>query len=85
MNQGKIVEYIDQGDLVSALCLEDDGQRLHLLTLTNREVNLAAKRAVFISKGMMNIRKPRAELLGGLKQAEERRAQLEEKIEVKEL
>jgi exoribonuclease-2 len=85
MNQGKIVEYIDQGDFVSALCLEDDGHRLHLLTLTNREVNLAAKRAVFISKGTVNTRKPRAELLSGLKQAEERRAQLEVMIEVKEL
>jgi exoribonuclease-2 len=85
MHQGKIVEYIDQGDFVSALCLEDGGQRLHLLTLTNREVNLAAKRAVFISKGTMNTRKPRAELLARLKQAEERRAQLEQEIDVKEL
>ena len=85
MNQGKIVEYIDQGNFVSALCIEDDGQRLHLLTLTNREVNLSSKRAVFISKGSVNTRKSRAELLSWLKQAEERRARLEEKIQVKEL
>ncbi|MEJ2724371.1 MAG: hypothetical protein P8175_06955 [Deltaproteobacteria bacterium] len=85
MNQGKIVEYIDQGGFMSALCLEDDGQRLHLLTPSNREVNLSPKRAVFISKGSVNTRKPRAELLGWLKQAEERRNRLEKKIQVKEL
>ena len=85
MNQGKIVEYIDQGNFVSALCLQDDGQRFHLLTLSNREVNLSRKRAVLISKGTLNARKSRLESLSLLKQAEERRTELQEKIQVKEL
>ena len=63
MNQGKIVEYIDHGDFIIALCLQDDGTRLHLLTPTNREMNLSPKRAILISKASFNAQVPREEIL----------------------
>ncbi|MBW1767017.1 MAG: RNB domain-containing ribonuclease [Deltaproteobacteria bacterium] len=85
MNQGKIIEYIDQGSFICALCLRDKGNRLHLLTLSNREVNLTSKRALLISGTSVNTLIPREELLNRVKQAEELRNRLKEKIQVKEL
>ncbi|HBF42782.1 MAG TPA: hypothetical protein DDW42_03980 [Desulfobacteraceae bacterium] len=85
MNQGKIVEYIDQGRLVCAVCLQDKGNRLHLLTSLNREVNLSAKRAVIISESAVKTLKPREELLENLRQTEETRIRIKGQINVKEL
>ena len=85
MNQGKIVEYMDHGDFIIALCLQDDGSRLHLLTPTNREMNLSPKRAILISNASINAQSPREELLRKLKKAEEVRNRLKEQVDVREL
>lgn len=85
MHQGKIIEYIDRGDFNIALCIQDEGTRLHLLTPASREVNLPPKRALLVSKAALNTQAPRAELLQRLKQAEEVRNRLKEKVDVKEL
>ena len=85
MYQGKIIEYIDRGDFCMALCLQDEVTRLHLLTPTNREVNLPPKRALLVSGAPVSTQAPRAELLQTLKKAEETRAALKEKVDVKEL
>ena len=85
MHQGKIIEYIDRGDFNIALCMQDEVSRLHLLTPTNREVNLPAKRALLVSKTACNTQAPRAELLQNLKKADEARNRLKEEVHVKEL
>jgi exoribonuclease-2 len=85
MNQGKIVEYIEEGNVIGSLCLHDDGTRLHLLTPSNREMNLSPKRALLISGGPISLLSPREELLSRLKKAEERRIQLQREVQVKEL
>ena len=85
MNQGKIVEYIDQGRFVCTLCLQDKGNKLHLLTASNREVNLSPKRAVLISEPTINTKRPRMALLERLKQTEEIRKKLKSQVNVKEL
>ena len=85
MNQGKIVEYIDHGNFIIALCLQDDGTRLHLLTPTNREMNLSPKRAIVISKASFSVQGPREEILRKLKKAEEERNKLREQVQVQEL
>jgi len=85
MNLGKVVEYIDHGDFIIALCLQDDGTRLHLLTPTNREMNLSPKRAILISNSSINVQSPREELLRKLKKAEEGRNKLKEQVHVQEL
>ena len=85
MNQGRIIEYIDQSRFVCTLCLEDKGNRLHLLTPLNREVNLSPKRAILISDSTVDTMRPREELLEMLKQAQENRIGLKGQIDVKEL
>jgi exoribonuclease-2 len=85
MYQGKIVEYIDQGSFICTLCLQDKGNRLHLLTPLNREVNLSPKRAFLISDRGVNVLGPREELLISLKRIEDRRHHLQKKVKTKEL
>ena len=85
MNQGKIVEYIDHGEFIIAICLQDEGSRLHLLTPTNREMNLSPKRALLISNSSIGVQSPRDELLRKLKKAEEGRNRLKQEINVREL
>ncbi|MBW2016318.1 MAG: RNB domain-containing ribonuclease [Deltaproteobacteria bacterium] len=82
MYEGRIIEYIDQGNFICALCLQDKGNRLHLLTPTNREVNLPPKRAMLVSSEILGVDHSREGLLGKLKQAEEARIRLKEKIDV---
>jgi exoribonuclease-2 len=85
MNQGKIVEYIEAGNIVTAVCLLDDGNRLHLLTPSNREVNLPPKRALLISGAPLNTHTSREDLLGRLKAVIERRIRLQQQVRVGEL
>jgi len=85
MNEGRIVEYIDQGKFICALCLQDRGKRLHLLTPSNREINLPPKRAILISDPAIDIGKPREELLEMLHRAEEIRSRLKREVNVEEL
>jgi len=85
MNQGKFIEYIDQGRFVCTICLQDKGSRLHLLTPTNREVNLSHKRALLVSSTPIDIERPREELLETLKDTEEIRKRLKGQIDAAEL
>ena len=85
MTQGKIVEYIDEGRFICAICLQDKGGRLHLLTPSNREVNLSPKRTILISDPTLDISLPRDDLLERLKQIEETRIRLKEQIDVEGL
>ncbi len=85
MHEGKIIEYIDHGSFICTLCLADKGNRLHLLTPTNRELNLPVKRAALISQKAVNTTRPRGDLLSLLKQTEVQRMDLQAQIEVEEL
>lgn len=86
MNQGKTVEYIDQGKFVCALCLEDRGGKLHVLTPSNREANLSPKRVLLVSKKpLIDPSRPREQMLTRLRQAEERRNRLTDEVHVREL
>lgn len=85
MYQGKIIEFIEQGKFISTLCLEDRGNRLHLLTSTNRELNLSPKRALLVSSSTIDPLRPREELLERLRKTESTREALREKINIREL
>jgi exoribonuclease-2 len=85
MTQGKIVEYIDEGRFVCTICLQDKGGRLHLLTPSNRQVNLSPKRTILISDPTLDVSLPRDGLLERLKQIEETRVRLKGQIDVEGL
>ena len=86
MNQGKTVEYIDQGRFICALCLEDRAGKLHVLTPSNREANLSPKRVLLISNTpLIDPAQPRDEVLTRLRQAEEHRNRLKDEVHVRDL
>lgn len=85
MYEGQIIEYIDQGKFICTLCLQDRGNRLHLLTAYNREVNLSHKRTLLVSSRSIDPARPREELLDILKQTEDTRDRLKQEIDVKYL
>ena len=70
MNQGKIIEYIDQGKIACTLCLQDRNNKLHLLSPSNREINLSPKRTLLVSGPTIDALRPREELLERLKKTE---------------
>lgn len=85
MNQGRIVEYIEAGNIVGAVCLSEDGNKLHLLTPSNREVNLPPKRALLISGSALNTQTTREDLLQHLKGVIEKRNRLSEQVQVRDV
>ncbi len=85
MNEGKIIEYMDHGKFVCAICLQDKGRSLHLLNASNREVNLSPKRVICASESSVNISLPREDLIERLRQTEKDRIRLSAGIDVKEL
>ncbi len=85
MGQGRIIEYIEQGKFVCSLCLQDRGSKFHLLTSSNREVNISPKRALLISDTVIDTSRPREELLEHLRKAETTRNELKDQVNVKEL
>ncbi len=85
MYEGEIIEYIEQGKFICSVCLVDKGNRLHLLTSLNREVNLSPKRAILISRATIDISRSREELLEMLKETEAVRNRLKAEVNVEEL
>lgn len=85
MYEGKLIEHIEQGKFICTLCLQDKGNKLHLLTSSNRELNLSTKRAFLVSEQTLNTAKPREELLQDLREAEKTRERLRDQVDVKEL
>jgi exoribonuclease-2 len=85
MYQGKIIEYIDESHLLCTICFQEKGERLYLLTPSNREVTLAPKRILLMSGSGFNPSETREGLLSRLREAEARRKDLKTRIRVEEL
>jgi len=85
MAEGKIIEYIDQREIVLSVCLKDRGNRLQLLTLSNHEVSISPKRALVISSTTLDTSRSREELLKEMKVVENRRIDFMTKVAVQDL
>jgi exoribonuclease II len=85
MAYGKIIEFIDQGKIHCTLCIQDKGNKYHLLTPLNQEVNIAPKRALLASNSSIDAQGNREEALSRLRQVDHFRDELKKEICVKEL
>ena len=85
METGRIVEYIDQQKIITAVVTELKNQRLRLLTETNREVNLSANRLSHLGTRKLELGMSRDQLIKSLKDRSETRKALVEKIDILEL
>jgi exoribonuclease-2 len=85
MSEGKIIEYIDQRRIVTALCLKDKASKLQLVTSSNHEASISPKRALLVSSNSLPLTSSREELVRELKAIEKKRLELMEKVSVHEL
>lgn len=85
MGYGKIIEFIDQGKIHCTICIQDKGNKFHLLTPLNQQLNISPKRALLISNSSIDIRSSREEILYRLKQIDQLRDELKKDICVKDL
>lgn len=83
--EGRIIEYIEGGKFICALCLSKKANKLHILTINDREANISAKRVVQASDKVLDISRPREELVRYIKESDLEREKLKKKVDVKEL
>jgi len=85
MSEGKIIEYIDQRKIVTAVCLRDKASKLQLVTSSNHEASIPPKRALLVSSISLPLTSSREELVRELKAIEKKRLELMERVSVHEL
>ncbi|HDD35676.1 MAG TPA: RNB domain-containing ribonuclease, partial [Candidatus Desulfofervidus auxilii] len=85
--EGKIVEYINTNTkkIMLAVCLEEKGEKVRLLSPQNREVIISKNRIFHISKERIPLNHPRQHLISILKDEIEKRETLKKKINIFEL
>jgi len=85
MDEGKIIEYIDQRKTILSCCIKDKVNKLQLLTISNHEVSIPPKRALLVSASSINTSKPREELINNLIAIDKKRAEYASKVVVEDL
>ncbi len=85
MEKGKIIEFFDEKRLVCAYCLEDRGDKLHVLTESNRELTLSKKRVIFSSAGPPAASLSRQQTLEYLKDVAQRRQDFMRELHLEEV
>ena len=83
--EGKIVEFIEEGCFICAICISEKKNKLHVLTLNNKEMNLSANRILLSSNRKIDLSKPKTELLEILKEEDQKREELKKQVDVKGL
>jgi len=85
MEPGKTVIYFDKDKITCGICLERKGNRLHLISEHNREINLNLSRVIHSSAKSFNLKLPKAELLKELKTIVQKEEKLTEHVNTEEL
>jgi len=85
MENGTIVEYIDQQQIFCAVVVEYNDPRVRLLNENNREVNQKVNRLSHISRIILRMNGGRDKLIATIKETAVRRKSLSEIIDIREL
>ena len=85
MIKGNIVEYIDQQKIICAVILQEQKDKLKLLSENNREINFSKNRLSHISPVCLDTSLSRDLIVSQLKQLSQSRKKLSETINIKEL
>jgi len=85
MEPGKTVIYFDKDKITCGICLAMKGNRLHLISEHNREVNLTLSRVIHSSDKSFNLKLPKEDLLKELKTIVQKEANLAERVNTEEL
>jgi exoribonuclease-2 len=82
---GQIVEFIEEGRVICAVCLEERKGRLRALTESMREVNLSTARLVHSSEERISLGRSREALARDLQRRSAQRQELANRIRVEEI
>ena len=82
---GQVVEFIENNSFVTAVCLQLKGDKPRLLTQTNREMTMAARRLVGRPGPDLNLAVPREEIVARLKELDHQRNLAAREIDLVEL
>ena len=85
MNPGQIVEFIEDEQIITGVCVEERRGRLKVLTEFEHEVNLAATRFVHISQKTLSLTQSRDALAAALKECSDLRNDLARQVNIPEL
>jgi exoribonuclease-2 len=85
MEPGKIVTYFDKDKVTCGICLARKGNRFHLLSEHNRELNLNPNRVIHSSEKTLNLKLSKEKLLNTLKTTIRKQEELKEKVNTEEL
>ena len=85
MKQGTIVEYIDQQQIICAVVVDCNNNRLSLINEFDREVNQSVARIFFVSEALQEYGSARETMVSALKATAERRRNLTDAIDLREL
>lgn len=85
MEPGKIITYFDKDKIICGICLERKGNRLHLISEHNRELNLSLNRVIYSSEKILNLKLSKEELLKTLKNIINKEETLKESVNTEEL
>ncbi len=83
--EGRIAEFIEDGRMYLAFCLQEKAGKLHLLTLRNKELNLSPKRVLLWFEKRYPATLKREEQILILRNVEERIEELKRQVNVAEL
>lgn len=85
MNEGQIVEYIDDQKILCAAVLEQKKNRIRVLNENNREVNLSEKRISYVNSTVVSLKNSRDHIARTLKEKGAKRQDLSALIDIQEL
>ncbi|MFP3868137.1 MAG: RNB domain-containing ribonuclease [Desulfobacteraceae bacterium] len=85
MEAGKIIEFFEEKRILCGICLENRGDRVRLLSETNREMAISRQRIIYSAPSPWDPQLPRQHLLTQLKAAAQRREDLKREIPLEEL
>ena len=85
MEPGYLVEFFEEKRLLCGVVLELKGERLRVLTQTNRELTLAPKRVLHACPSPLNPNLSRQQLLAHLEETARKREELQAAINLEEL
>ena len=85
MKPGSIITYFDSDKITCGICLEVKENRCHLLSESNREVNLTLSRIALCSPRPLNLKLSREELLHTLKNTIRQEEELKTRVNTEEL
>ena len=85
MNEGQIVEYIDDQKILCAAVLEQKKNRVRVLNENNREVNLSEKRISLVTDSRVSLKNSRDHIARSLKETGIKREELSKNVDIHEL